>query len=232
MVDQTSNSDDSAWRIIEYLLSTDASPAKLKRQLEFNKLLVENFRYIPGLCERLYERDADTYDMVCIGGDAVAYSIADGTSQMGGKALVIETSDGSTAMLRTFSAIGNKMHQIRTGGQFGLITEGKTAVDFGKVMAKVRQAYLEVKANNQSKSIDVLNGLARFSGPNSLVVAGKQIKFRNACICPSALTHFTSLTYAVPYVTPTTLWSDLVDQPKSMLIVGGSPIACEIGQAF
>ncbi|MFM7855596.1 MAG: hypothetical protein ACKO96_27635, partial [Flammeovirgaceae bacterium] len=99
MVDQTSNPDDSAWRIILHLLSTDASPAKLKSHLEFNKLLVENFRYIPGLCERLYEREVDKYDMVCIGGDAVAYSIAKGTSQMGGKALVIETTDGNTAML-------------------------------------------------------------------------------------------------------------------------------------
>ena len=63
--------------------------------------------------------------------------------------------------------------------------DGEMKIDFAKVMEKVKQASHEVAARNPP-NCEIVSGLTRFTSANTLMVAGQEIKFNKACICPGS----------------------------------------------
>jgi pyruvate/2-oxoglutarate dehydrogenase complex dihydrolipoamide dehydrogenase (E3) component len=64
-------------------------------------------------------------------------------------------------------------------------------------------------------------------------VNGKDIKFLKACICTGGRPKVPDIAglNEVPFYTSENIFN-LTKQPKSLLVVGGGPIGCELGQAF
>lgn len=137
---------------------------------------------------------------------------------------------------KTFLSIANKAHRLRNGKSFGLNIDGEVKVDFGKVMERVREVRASIgikdSPENFSKEydVDIILGEARFKDRNTISVNGKDIKFLKACICTGASPSVPDVKGLdeIPYMTSENVFN-LTKQPKTLLIVGGGPIACELG---
>lgn len=106
-------------------------------------------------------------------------------------------------------------------------------------MERMRKIRAEIgekdSAENFSKEydIDIILGEAQFKNPNTITVNGKDIKFLKACICTGGRPKVPDIAglNEVPFYTSENIFN-LTKQPKSLLVVGGGPIGCELGQAF
>lgn len=107
MVDNSSQ--QSVWAELQSLLQSGVSSDHIKGYLQSVSLPLDDFRPIPEFCKRFDETDA--YDMVCVGGDAVANMIANGTIALGGRALIVgQRMPENRVKLLTLSSIANKVH--------------------------------------------------------------------------------------------------------------------------
>jgi pyruvate/2-oxoglutarate dehydrogenase complex dihydrolipoamide dehydrogenase (E3) component len=81
--------------------------------------------------------------------------------------------------------------------------------------------------------VDVLLGDAGFSGPDALTVDGTELRFSKALIATGARPD----TPAIPglaeagYLTNENAF-DLRELPRSLIVIGGGPLGCEMAQAF
>ncbi len=128
-------------------------------------------------------------------------------------------------------------HDARRGTEFG-VRIGSVEVDFAAVMDRVRgiidrgshgaRGYVESLAG-----VEIIDGEAAFSGPQAVVVDGRELSAPRVIVA----------TGADPWVPPITgladvpFWTsdDLLlarELPKRLLIVGAGPIALELGQAM
>lgn len=106
-------------------------------------------------------------------------------------------------------------------------------------MERVRAVRAEIgekdSPDNFSKEydVDIILGEASFKDKNTITVNGRDIKFLKATICTGASPNVPNIKglNTISYMTSENVFN-LTKQPKSMLIVGGGPISCELGQAF
>jgi pyruvate/2-oxoglutarate dehydrogenase complex dihydrolipoamide dehydrogenase (E3) component len=85
----------------------------------------------------------------------------------------------------------------------------------------------------EAAGVTVRSGAVRFTGPGQAEVDGEPLRFRQALIAVGSeplLPPIPGLE-AAAVVTSETVW-DLAELPQRLIIVGGGPIACELGQAF
>lgn len=110
--------------------------------------------------------------------------------------------------------------------------------DFDQVRARVTAAIRAIEPADSPESleaagVEVRSGTARLTGDGEAEVNGRRVRFRQALIATGS--HPT--VPPVPgladarTVTSDTVW-DLTELPGRMVIIGGGPIACELGQAF
>ncbi len=88
-------------------------------------------------------------------------------------------------------------------------------------------------ASLEAAGVTVRHGAARFTGPGRAEIDGQEIRFRQALVATGSdpvLPPIPGLDGA-KVVTSETVW-DLVELPQHLVIIGGGPIACELGQAF
>jgi pyruvate/2-oxoglutarate dehydrogenase complex dihydrolipoamide dehydrogenase (E3) component len=186
---------------------------------------------------------ADVYDLVAIGGGTAGMVASAGAAVLGARSAMIERSlmggdclvtgcVPSKALIRAAHAA----HEARAASRFGIETTVK--VDFGKVMDRLRKVRADVAHDDSAqrfadRGVEVLFGHAKFTGPNTLELDGRPIRFKRAVIG----------TGARPFVPPIpgidevgALTSDslfeLEKAPGRLLVLGGGPIGCEIGQAM
>lgn len=110
--------------------------------------------------------------------------------------------------------------------------------DFGAVMRRMRSLRADLSTADSARrfnelGVDVFLGSGRFTGPESVTVAGSVLRFRRAVIATGARA-------AVPpipgiegsgYYTNETIFS-LTERPERLLVLGAGPIGCELAQAF
>nr|WP_240901969.1 NAD(P)/FAD-dependent oxidoreductase [Arthrobacter silviterrae] len=85
----------------------------------------------------------------------------------------------------------------------------------------------------EASGVEVLTGALVFRAPGVAEVDDRQIRFRQALIATGGAPATTVIPGLDPsrVVTSETIW-DLDARPGRLAIVGGGPIACELGQAF
>ena len=110
--------------------------------------------------------------------------------------------------------------------------------DFAAAMERMRRIRADIGVHDSAArfrdlGVDVFLGEGRFTGPERVEVAGAALHFRRAVIA-------TGTRPAVPpipgleeagYLTNETVFS-LTAAPEHLLVIGGGPIGCELGQAF
>ena len=189
---------------------------------------------------------AAVYNLIAVGAGTAGLVAAGGAGGLGGKVALVERDlpggdclnvgcVPSKTLLRAAQAAAD----VRRAAEFGVVPTGDVRVDFAAVMDRVRAVRADLSRNDSPArfrdkyGVDVFFGEAKFTGRDTLGVDGKTLRFRTAVIATgtrAAVPDVPGLA-DVPYLTNETVFS-LTELPGRLLVIGGGPIGCELGQAF
>ncbi len=186
------------------------------------------------------------YNLVVIGAGAGGLVTSAGSAGIGAKVALVEAHllggdclnvgcVPSKALLKSAKVA----QAVRRAGEFGIHINGEPIVDFGAVMERMRRLRAQIapidSAGRYSDElgVDVFMGRARFSGPDSVTVNGKTLRFKKAVIATggtAAIPDIEGLA-SLPYLTNANVFN-LTELPKRLCVVGAGPIGIELAQAF
>ena len=112
------------------------------------------------------------------------------------------------------------------------------AVDFARVMRYVHATRKAIEPHDSperlaANGVEVVSGRGRFVAPGQVRVGERVVRFRAALVATGSrpmVPAIEGLASAEP-LTSDTVW-DLDSLPTRLLVLGGGPIGCELGQAF
>jgi pyruvate/2-oxoglutarate dehydrogenase complex dihydrolipoamide dehydrogenase (E3) component len=208
---------------------------------EFNHALVANV-HPPGWPN---PSPSGRYNLVVIGAGTAGLITAAGAAGLGARVALVERHllggdclnvgcVPSKCVIRASRAA----FDARDGARFGVRGDGVEA-DFGAVMQRMRRLRARISANDAAqryrdeKGVDVYLGDARFSGPDTVEVAGRTLRFKKAVIATGARAAEPPIPglAEVGYLTNETVFS-LTERPRRLAVIGAGPIGCELAQAF
>jgi len=184
------------------------------------------------------------YDLIAVGAGAGGLVSAKQSARRGAKSALIERhlAGGdclnigcvpSKALLRCSRAIAENRRL-----DLGLVDNGSTAIDFAKVMERMRRLRAQIAPVDSYEATvkagaDMYTGSAVFKGPHEVEVAGQLLQFRKAVIAAGGRAMVPPIPGLddVPYMTNATLFN-LTKRPPRMVVLGAGPIGCEMAQAF
>ena len=138
---------------------------------------------------------------------------------------------------KSLIAAADLAHGVGRAHEYGL--EGRLEpVSLERVMDRVQRVIAQIEPDDSPQrlrglAIDVIEDQGRFTGPHTLRVGARQLRFRSAIVA----------TGAAPVVPPIpgmegpdvftsdTFWG-LHKLPERLVVLGGGPIGCELGQAL
>ena len=128
--------------------------------------------------------------------------------------------------------------ELRRAGEFGIRVKDPE-VDFAAVMTRVRRVRSEishedaVRRYSEELGVDVFLGDARFSGPDTVEVGEKSLRFTKAVIATGARAAAPPIEGLAEagYLTNETVFT-LTERPARLGVIGAGPIGCELSQAF
>ncbi len=188
---------------------------------------------------------APRYNLVVIGGGTAGLVTAAGSAGLGAKVALIEKHllggdclnvgcVPSKALIRAARATAD----VRRAAEFGVIIKGEVSVEFAAVMERMRRLRAGISPHDSAArfrdlGIDVFIGSAAFTGPDTVQVGDKSLRFAKAAIATGARAAAPPIPGLkdVPYLTNETLFS-LTELPKRLGVIGAGPIGCEMAQAF
>jgi pyruvate/2-oxoglutarate dehydrogenase complex dihydrolipoamide dehydrogenase (E3) component len=190
-------------------------------------------------------RPEGRYNLVVIGGGAAGLISASGAAGLGAKVALVEREFlggdclnvgcvPSKALIRASRAFAD----ARDAGEFGVRIPPGAAVDFPAVMERMRRLRAAISptdsaARYRGLGVDVFLGQGRFTGPDTLEVAGQTLRFARAIIATGARAARPQIPgiEETGYLTNETVFS-LTSLPRRMAVIGAGPIGCELAQAF
>lgn len=188
---------------------------------------------------------ASVYNLVVIGAGTAGLVTAAGAAGLGAKVALIEKHlmggdclnvgcVPSKALIRASRAFAD----ARDAGDFGVILPVPPKVDFPKVMERMRRLRSQISPNDsvhrfKDLGVDIFLGEGKFSGPNTMEVDGKTLRFTKAAITTGAR----AAALPIPglaetgYLTNETIFS-ITKLPARLAVIGAGPIGCEMAQVF
>ncbi|MCV2875674.1 FAD-dependent oxidoreductase [Rhodobacteraceae bacterium XHP0102] len=139
-----------------------------------------------------------------------------------------------------------RAHDIRTAEKYG-INAPAPQVDFPRVMARVHEVIAQIAPHDsveryEGLGVEVIKGYARLRDPWHVDITRADgtvttLSTRAIIIATGAAPAIPPIKglQDVPYLTSDTLWAEMKSRPsapKSMVILGGGPIGCELAQSF
>lgn len=188
---------------------------------------------------------APRYNLVVIGGGTAGLVTAAGAAELGAKVALIEKHllggdclnvgcVPSKALLRAARSAA----EVKRSLDFGVTINGEVSVNFGAVMERMRRLRAGISPHDSAArfrelGVDVFIGNGNFTGPDSIQVGNKILRFAKAVIATGARAAVLPIPGLkdVPYLTNETLFS-LTELPKRFGVIGAGPIGCEMAQAF
>ncbi|NUP36308.1 MAG: FAD-dependent oxidoreductase [Streptomyces sp.] len=184
------------------------------------------------------------YDLVVIGGGSAGLTAARTAGRFGARTLLVERDRlggdclwtgcvPSKALLHAAAEV----QAARRAGAYGLAA-ASGPVDLAAVMGHVKGAIAAIEPHDSADAlrqlgVEVAYGPAVFTGLRTLTVGEREVSFRHAVIATGSspsLVPVPGLAEAVP-LTSDTVWG-LAELPGRLVVLGGGPIGCELGQAF
>ena len=188
---------------------------------------------------------APRYNLVIIGAGTAGLVTAVGAAGLGAKVALIEKHlmggdclnvgcVPSKCIIRSSRAA----FDARDAERFGVRVSPGVEVDFAAVMERMRKLRAGISQHDSAKrfsdlGVDVFLGDAHFSGPDTIEVAGKTLRFTRAVIATGARAiqpPIEGLSEA-GFLTNETIFN-LTERPRRLAVIGGGPIGCELAQAF
>jgi pyruvate/2-oxoglutarate dehydrogenase complex dihydrolipoamide dehydrogenase (E3) component len=185
------------------------------------------------------------YNVVVIGAGTAGLVTAAGTAGLGGRVALIERNLMGGDCLN-FGCVPSKalissarlVQQIRESEKWGLDTQSPHFT-FEKVFQRMRARRAKIAPNDsqerfESLGVDVFHGEARFISPHEVEVNGQTLRAKNFVIATGSRAVIPKIDGIgkVPYFTNETIFDELNEKPESMIVLGGGPIGCELGQAL
>ncbi len=186
------------------------------------------------------------YDLVVVGGGSAAFAAAIKTSELGGRAAVVNDGlpIGGTCVnvgcvpSKTFVRAGESAFRARQTPFDGIRADGGVS-DFGAVTGQTQEL---VRSLREDKYVDVvkddpniaiIEGRARIAAPNVVEVGEVRLRARYVLIATGARTFVPDVPglHEVDYLTNEDLYT-LEDRPDHLIILGGRYVALENAQAF
>lgn len=185
------------------------------------------------------------YNLVVLGAGTAGLVSAAGAAALGARVALIEKHllggdclhygcVPSKGIIRSATARAD----AQDAGRYGIRVEGDVHVDFRAVMERMRRLRADISHNDSVQrftalGVDVFLGEGRFTGPESVQVAGQTISFAKAVIATGGRAEAPDIAGLAEagYLTNETVFS-LTERPDRLGVIGGGPIGCELAQAF
>jgi pyruvate/2-oxoglutarate dehydrogenase complex dihydrolipoamide dehydrogenase (E3) component len=186
------------------------------------------------------------YDIGIIGGGAAGLTVASGSAQLGAKTLLIEKEKELGGDCLHFGCVPSKTliksaqvyHLMKKAKAFGLPELDRPPVDFKQISNRIRSVISVIQRHDSEERFcrlgaKVVFGEPEFTDDHTVRLNGKTYSAKNWVIATgssAAIPPIPGLN-KTPFMTNRELFY-LASLPKSMIILGGGPIGCEMGQAF
>ena len=187
---------------------------------------------------------APRYNLVVIGAGTAGLVTAVGAAGLGARVALVEKHllggdclnvgcVPSKCIIRSSRAAAD----ARRAEAFGVRASG-VEVDFPAVMERMRALRSKISPHDSAErcrelGVDLFFGEGVFSGPDTVEVGGKTLRFKKAVIATGARAARprTEGLEAAGYLTNENLFS-LTERPARLAVLGAGPIGCEMAQAF
>jgi pyruvate/2-oxoglutarate dehydrogenase complex dihydrolipoamide dehydrogenase (E3) component len=189
---------------------------------------------------------ADCYNLVVIGAGTAGLVCAAGAAGLGARVALVERHLLGGDCLN-YGCVPSKgiirsarsAYEARHSAEFGIGGGEGIAVDFGRAMERMRKIRAEISPHDSARrfrdelGVDIFFGDARFTGTDTVEVAGSTLRFRKAAVCTGAR----AMAPPIPgieeagYLTNETVFS-LTELPQRLVVIGSGPIGCEMAQTF
>ncbi|AUD05440.1 mercuric reductase [Spirosoma horti] len=185
------------------------------------------------------------YDLLVIGTGSGGLSIGLTMHELGFRVLFIEKDaqniggeclNTGCVPSKALIHVSRLIHQAKTAQEFGLTTTGK--LDFERVKQYIQERIALIRKHENAdffrkQGVDVVIGTARFTGKDRVEAAGETFTARRIVIATGSQ----PVQLQVPGVEQVVLHDNqtifsMDTLPNRLLVVGGGPVAIELGQAF
>ncbi len=186
-----------------------------------------------------------TYNAVVIGAGTAGLVVAAATAGLGGRVALIERGPMGGDCLN-FGCVPSKAlissarvaDRMRRADVWGFQAH-EPKFSFRDVVARVRARRAQIAPHDSQErfeqlGVEVFRGEATFHSPNEVRVGSQTLRGARIVIATGTSPAVPDLPGLsdVPYFTNETIFDELEERPRSMIVLGGGPIGCELSQAF
>jgi pyruvate/2-oxoglutarate dehydrogenase complex dihydrolipoamide dehydrogenase (E3) component len=185
------------------------------------------------------------YNLVVIGSGTAGLTAAGGCAAVGGRAALIERYlTGGDCLVSGCVPSKGMISAARVAATvygadaYGVDVRPGTQVDFPTVMERMRRLRARISPADsvqhlQGMGVDVFLGEGRFTGPDTVEVDGKVLRFSRAVIATGARAEVPPIPglSEAGFLTNETVFQ-LTVLPPRLVIIGGGPLGCEMAQTF
>jgi pyruvate/2-oxoglutarate dehydrogenase complex dihydrolipoamide dehydrogenase (E3) component len=188
---------------------------------------------------------APRYNLVVLGAGTAGLVSAAGAAGLGARVALVERDllggdclnvgcVPSKALLRAARAAAG----VRDAGAFGVRVPPGARADFPAVMERVRRLRAGLSPHDSAArfrglGVDVFLGQGRFTGPDTVEVAGRTLRFARAVIATGSRPRLPDVPglAGAGFLTNESVFA-LTELPPRLAVLGAGPIGCELAQAF
>ena len=181
-----------------------------------------------------------TYDVIIIGGGNAGFGVSQIAHEAGKSIAFVEARDfGGTCPNRGCTpkkilvAAAHALHEIEQAPVHG-IEVGEAKLDWAKLIGREKEMIAPIPgamAGLAEKRGDVFRGKARFTGPQTVEVAGETLEGANIVIATGSKPRPLPISGAEHMITSDEVLSD-PDLPRSVVFIGGGVIAMEFSHVY
>jgi pyruvate/2-oxoglutarate dehydrogenase complex dihydrolipoamide dehydrogenase (E3) component len=190
-------------------------------------------------------RGEGLYNVVVIGAGTAGLVTAAGAAALGARVALVERGRMGGDCLNTGCVPSKALlssarlaSRMRRAADWGL-NPLEPQIDFSRVLGRVRERRGVIAPHDSQErfeglGVDVFRGNARFLSEEVVDVDGLPLRARNFVIAAGSRPRVPPIDGLkdVPYYTNETIFDRLEKKPGRLVVVGGGPIGCELGQAF